>query len=143
MNGIEELADILQAQTGIADAALVEKLRLHVTDAIGGWIAATQTSEGKALLTFRARMRTKDKAASDLHDDLATHCALVRLSEIDDIHLPSMTTPGSIVIPAAITLAAALPGTESADAAAAMLAGYQAMIRLGLAIKGPDVLYRG
>ena len=143
MNGIEELADILQAQAGDADAVLAEKLRLHVTDTIGAWIAATQTPEGKALLAFRARRRTKEKAVSDLHDDLATHCALVRLSEIDDIHLPSMTTPGSIVIPAAMTLAAALPGTESADAAAAMLAGYQAMIRLGLAIKGPDVLYRG
>jgi 2-methylcitrate dehydratase PrpD len=143
MNGIEELADILQAQAGDADAVLAEKLRLHVTDTIGAWIAATQTPEGKALLAFRARMRTKEKTASDLHDDLATHCALVRLSEIDDIHLPSMTTPGSIVIPAAMTLAAARPGTENADTAAAMLAGYQAMIRLGLAINGPDVLYRG
>ena len=143
MNGIEELADILQAQAGDADAVLAEKLRLHVTDTIGAWIAATQTREGKALLAFRARMRTKEKTASDLHDDLATHCALVRLSEIDDIHLPSMTTPGSIVIPAAMTLAAARPGTENADTAAAMLAGYQAMIRLGLAINGPDVLYRG
>jgi len=143
MNGIEELADILQAQAGDADAVLAEKLRLHVTDTIGAWIAATRTPEGKALLAFRARMRTKEKTASDLYDDLAIHCALVRLSEIDDIHLPSMTTPGSIVIPAAMTLAAARPGTESADTAAAMLAGYQAMIRLGLAINGPDVLYRG
>jgi 2-methylcitrate dehydratase PrpD len=143
MNGIEELANILQAQSGDADTVFAEKLRLHVTDTIGAWIAATRTPEGKALLAFRARMRTKEKTASDLHDDLATHCALVRLSEIDDIHLPSMTTPGSIVIPAAMTLAAARPGTESADTAAAMLAGYQAMIRLGLAINGPDALYRG
>jgi 2-methylcitrate dehydratase PrpD len=143
MNGIEELADILQPQAGNTDAALAEKLRLHVTDTVGAWIAATQTSEGKALLAFRARMRTKNKVALDFHDNLAIHCALVRLSEIDDIHLPSMTTPGSIVIPAAMTLAAALPGTESVDVAAGMLAGYQAMIRLGLAIKGPDVLYRG
>jgi 2-methylcitrate dehydratase PrpD len=53
-----------------------------------------------------------------------------------------MTTPGSIVIPAAVTLAAALKA-DTADFAAAMLAGYEAMIRLGAAIKGPDVLYRG
>jgi 2-methylcitrate dehydratase PrpD len=144
MNGIQELADLLQAQSGNADAALAAKLRLHVADTVGAWIAATQTPEGQALLAFRGRMRANTKtAASNLHDDLAVHCALVRLSEIDDIHLPSMTTPGSIVIPAALTLASALPGAQSADAAAAMLAGYQAMIRLGLAIKGPDVLYRG
>ena len=76
-------------------------------------------------------------------DDLATHCALVRLSEIDDIDLASMTTPGSIVIPAAMTLAATLPDADVGDVAAAMLAGYEAMIRLGLAIKGPNILYRG
>ena len=76
-------------------------------------------------------------------DDLATHCALVRLSELDDIHLASMTTPGSIVIPAAMTLAATLPDADVGDVAAAMLAGYEAMIRLGLAIKGPNILYRG
>jgi 2-methylcitrate dehydratase PrpD len=54
-----------------------------------------------------------------------------------------MTTPGSVVIPAALTMAAALPTAAAADVPAAMLSGYEAMIRLGLAIKGPDVLYRG
>jgi 2-methylcitrate dehydratase PrpD len=144
MNGVQELADLVQGQTGNPDGTLAEKLRLHVADTVGAWIAATQTPEGKSLLAFRARIRPTEKAAApDLHNDLATYCVLVRLSEIDDIHLRSMTTPGSIVIPAAMTLAAARPNADSADAAAAMLAGYQAMIRLGLAIDGPSVLYRG
>jgi len=144
MNGIEELAEIVCQQTGKADASTREKLRLHVADAICAWIAATQTAEGKALIAFRDRMRASGQgSACQLHDDLATHCALIRLSEIDDIHLKSMTTPGSIAIPAAMTLAAALPDINANDVAAAMLAGYEAMIRLGLAIKGPNVLYRG
>ena len=54
-----------------------------------------------------------------------------------------MTTPGSIVIPAAMTLATRLPNANGADVAPAMLAGYEAIIRLGLAINGPKVLYRG
>ena len=54
-----------------------------------------------------------------------------------------MTTPGSVVIPAALTMAATLPAAAVDDVPPAMLAGYEAMIRLGLAIKGPDVLYRG
>ncbi len=144
MNGIEELAEIIGQRTSNADAPTREKLRLHVADTIGAWIAATQTAEGKGLIAFRNRMRAAGQSgARHLPDDLATHCALVRLSEIDDIHLKSMTTPGSIAIPAAMTLAAALPDVGADDVAAAILAGYEAMMRLGLAIKGPNVLYRG
>jgi len=142
MNTILELAEILQAQTGVADARLMEKLRLHVADTVAAWIASTKTTEGKALIAFRDRMRGQ-AAGRDLELDLATHCALVRLSEIDDIHLRSMTTPGSIAIPSAMTLATRLPNVNSADVAPAMLAGYEAIIRLGLGIDGPKILYRG
>ena len=142
MNAILDLAEILQAQTGAADARLIEKLRLHVVDTVAAWIAGTQTTEGKALIAFRDRMRGQ-AAVRDSDVDLATHCALVRLSEIDDIHLSSMTTPGSIAIPTAMTLATRLPNANGADVAPAMLAGYEAIIRLGLAINGPKVLYRG
>jgi 2-methylcitrate dehydratase PrpD len=137
MNGINELANIVQRPDLAASEAVREKLTLHVVDTVGAWIAATRTSEGKKLIAFRDSM-----PSPGLSDDLATHCALVRLSEIDDIHLPSMTTPGSVVIPAALTMAAALPAAVDA-VPDAMLAGYEAMIRFGLAIKGPDVLYRG
>lgn len=144
MNGIWELAEVLQMRRGAVDAPLMKKLRLHVVDTVAAWIAATQTVEGKALLALRNGMRAnRQGAARHLEDDLATHCALVRLSEIDDIHLRSMTTPGSIAVPAALTLAAGLPNVDSVDVAPAMLAGYEAMIRLGLAIDGPKALYRG
>lgn len=142
MNGLSELAEIVQRPVLGADAAVRAKLDLHVVDTIGAWIAATHTAEGKALIAFRRGMRALNKA-TPLFDDVAAHVALVRLSEIDDIHLRSMTTPGSVAIPVALTLAAALPDADTPDIAAAMLAGYEAMIRLGLAIKGPDILYRG
>jgi len=142
MNAILELAEILQARTVVADVRLVEKLRLHVTDTVAAWIASTQTAEGKALIAFRDRVG-RNAAGGELEADLAAHCALVRLSEIDDIHLRSMTTPGSIAIPSAMTLATSLPNVNAADVLAAMFAGYEAMIRLGLAIDGPKVLYRG
>ncbi len=141
MNGIDELAAlIVRLRTADVAAATLDKLRLHVADTIGAWIAATRTPEGKLLLAFRRR---QPAAGDTVADDLATHCALTRLSELDDIHLASMTTPGSIVIPAAMTLAATLPDADVGDVAAAMLAGYEAMVRLGLALKGPIILYRG
>jgi 2-methylcitrate dehydratase PrpD len=121
MNGIDELSEIVRLRTGTADAQTLEKLRLHVADTIGAWIAATQTAEGKALITFRDRTRAMGQTGvRNLHDDLATHCALVRLSEIDDIHLSSMTTPGSVAVPAALTMAAALPEVDIGDVTLAL-----------------------
>ena len=94
------------------------------------------TAEGRALLAFR-------KDADALADRLAINVALARLSEIDDIHLGAMVTAGAIVVPSALTIAASLPDVGADDIAAAIVAGYEAMIRLGAAIDGPSVLYRG
>jgi 2-methylcitrate dehydratase PrpD len=65
------------------------------------------------------------------------------LSEVDDIHLAAMITPGAIVVPAALIIAASLPDADPAELPAAIVGGYEAMIRLGAAIDGPSVLYRG
>jgi len=118
-----------------------ELVALHLVDTVGAWIASTRTAEGASLLRFRAAMRARGQGAWAL--DLAIRCALARLSEIDDIHLPSMTTPGAIVIPGALTLAGALPGITAHDVIAAILAGTEAMTRLGRAVDGPAILYRG
>src|SRR5262249_53614397 len=102
-----------------------ELVALHLVATVGAWIASTRTAEGASLLRFRAAMRARGQGAWAL--DLAIRCALARLSEIDDIHLPSMTTPGAIVIPGALTLAGALPGVTAHDLIAAILARTQAM----------------
>src|SRR5262249_48636811 len=58
-------------------------------------------------------------------------------------HPPSMPPPGAIVIPGALPLAGALPAVAADDVIAAILAGTEAMTRLGRAIDGPAILYRG
>jgi 2-methylcitrate dehydratase PrpD len=118
-----------------------ELVGLHLIDTIGAWIASMGSVEGLLLLKFRAAMRESAQADNAL--DLSTRCALARASEIDDIHLASMTTPGGIVIPAALTLAAIRPAITADELTAAIVAGYEAMTRLGRAIDGPSVLYRG
>jgi 2-methylcitrate dehydratase PrpD len=139
MNGIDELADfIVRQRIGDIGAPTLANLRLHVADTVCALIAAAQTAEGNALISFRRR--ATDGA---VENNVALYCALARLSEIDDIHLASMTTPGSIAIPAAMTMATALPDVDIGDVSIAMLAGYEAMVRLGRAIKGPSILYRG
>jgi len=137
MSAIDDLAGfIADLQRKDIDAPLMDKLRLHVVDILGAWIAATGVAEGRLLIQFR---NASEKSA--LADDVALHCALARLSEADDIHLASMTTPGSIIVPAAMTMAAASRSAD--DIAPAIVGGYEAMIRLGEAIDGPSVLYRG
>ncbi|MGA7789741.1 MAG: MmgE/PrpD family protein [Xanthobacteraceae bacterium] len=140
MNGIDELAGfITDLRADNVAAGTLEKLRLHVADTIGAWVAATKTPEGELLIAFARQSHPR----SDDFDGVALHCALTRLSEIDDIHLASMTTPGSIVIPAALTLASEMADVDSGDVVAAIIGGYEAMIRFGLAVKGPNILYRG
>jgi 2-methylcitrate dehydratase PrpD len=110
-------------------------LSLHLADTVGAWIAGSATPEGRALIKFGGR-------GTGTPDRVATNCALARLSEIDDIHLASGTTPGSLIVPSALTMAASL-GRKGAVLAEAIAAGYDAMVRLGAALGGPSILYRG
>jgi 2-methylcitrate dehydratase PrpD len=140
MTALEELGHYVAGSTAAAGAER-ELVALHLIDTVGAWIASAATDEGRSLLGFRAAVRAGGQSERGL--DLSTRCALARLSEIDDIHLPSMTTPGSIVIPAALTLATTIPAVTADDVIAGIFAGYEAMTRLGRAIDGPTVLYRG
>jgi 2-methylcitrate dehydratase PrpD len=106
---------------------------LHLADGVGAWIAGRGTAEGRAIAGL---------PADDLPARVARHCACARLSEIDDIHLASATTPGGAIVPAAIAVAASIDA-DAAALARAVDAGYEAMTRLGRAIDGPSVLYRG
>jgi len=143
MSTLLQLGRHVVAERPISDAVR-DLVELHLIDTVGAWIASTATQEGRMLLGFRGAMKTEPAGDDSMASDLATRCALARLSEIDDIHLASMTTPGSIVIPGALTIAAARRGSTTADdLIAAILAGYEVMTRLGRAIDGPSILYRG
>jgi 2-methylcitrate dehydratase PrpD len=144
MTILEQLGAFV-AQSGPPSARLRETLELHAADTVGAWIASLPTPEGVALLRWRAASR-EGAAPGSMHRlrlDVATHCALARLSEVDDIHLASTTTPGAIVVPSAVVVAAALQDRDPDALAAAMMAGYEVMVRFGKAIDGPSVLYRG
>jgi 2-methylcitrate dehydratase PrpD len=136
MSAIADFAAFLAAPRQ-ATEAVRKAVGLHVVDTVGALVAGTRTAEGQALLRLRAQ------AAGDLPTDVMSLCALTRMTEIDDIHLASMTTPGSIVIPGALAIAAAQPRQDAEALIAAIAAGYEAMIRLGLALDGPAILYRG
>ncbi len=115
---------------------LRDAVRLHLADTVGAWIAARGTSEGRALLRFNSPER------ENFSGRIGLACALARSSEVDDIHLPSATTPGAIVVPAALMFASSLR-RDGGTLAQAIAVGYDAITRLGASLNGPSILYRG
>jgi 2-methylcitrate dehydratase PrpD len=135
MTALETMAAfVVQGIRGRIPASTRALAQLHITDTVGAWVAGAHSPEGRALAK---------QGAGDLGRDVGLHCALARLSEVDNIHLASTTTPGGIVIPAALTIAAARADTSTEALLEAIVAGIEAMVRLGFAIGGPSVLYRG
>jgi 2-methylcitrate dehydratase PrpD len=62
--------------------------------------------------------------------------------ELDDTHDPSMSHPASVIVPAALAVAAECNST-GADFAAAVVAGYEAMTRVGVAANASHVIEFG
>ena len=72
-------------------------LRRHVADTLVAAVAGARTTEGRALRKVLPRISVADAAGM-----LA---AVVRHTEIDDIHTRSCTTPSSVTVPTALVLA--------------------------------------
>ena len=79
---------------------------------------------------------------SSLAQAVMAGCAAARCSEIDDIHLSSCTTPGSVIVPTALALSLAGELRTFREFSASVIAGYELLIRLGYAINGPAMLQR-
>jgi 2-methylcitrate dehydratase PrpD len=109
--------------------------RRHAADtllaaAVGAW-----TGEGRELRYVMP--------ASSLADAIGRQAAVIRHTEIDDIHTPSCTTPSSVTVPAAFALAHAAAISDPEHVASALWVGTELLVRLGVAIDGARVLYRG
>lgn len=118
-------------------------LGLHLLDTVGASVAGMRTADGQALCRFDPARRLGGRPTRDPLAATAVRVAVTRLTELDDIHMESCTTPGAVVIPTALTIAATRPDIDNAALGAAMLAGYEAMTRLGGAIGGAAIVYRG
>lgn len=100
-----------------------------VLDAIANAIAARTTAQGAILREWYGE-RTADTGR------LALLCgALVHVLEMDDLHRESVTHPGCVVVPAAWAVAGQR-GVGGRDFLRAVLAGYEAVCRVGNAV-GP------
>jgi 2-methylcitrate dehydratase PrpD len=116
--------------------ARFDRLKLHVIDASGARLAGSRIDEGAAVARLAATVTDGITGA------ILAGCAQTRCTEVDDIHLTSCTTPGSVIVPTVLALAADGDLRSVHDVSVAALAGCEALIRLGVAIDGPAVLRR-
>ncbi len=122
------------------------ELSAHILDTVTAWICGQATPEGEQLgkKLNEEHPILRGVLQDDVLNQVIVNCAITRLSEIDDIHLASCITPGSVIIPTALTLCSNLKVDFSLTTFTdAVIAGYDLMTRLGKAIKGTELLYRG
>jgi 2-methylcitrate dehydratase PrpD len=151
MTTIERLATfIAELEPANVDDSVLRAGRIHVFDTlcaahVGARVADTVPvtklvsslgASGEASVLGQPHRTTLPLAA-------LLGCVATRCTEIDDIHMPSCTTPGSVVVPTAYATASAGHARDDARFLAACLAGYEIVVRFGLAIDGARVLYRG
>jgi 2-methylcitrate dehydratase PrpD len=127
-------AFVAGAKASALPGAQQERLRLHVADTAIASLAGASIPEGKSL---------RPLGGDTLAARIARLAAATRLTEIDDIHLPSCVTPSAGVVPVALMLAAEMQQFDTSEIASAIWAGTEIATRLGLAVNGPQILYRG
>lgn len=142
----ERLADwqVGRRQTGFA-AADLEAARLLVLDWLGSALAGLGTDTGRIFLEY-ARLQPAGKVTllglsegRSVEVAALVNGALSHIVEMDDVERASVTHPGAVVIPAALAVAERV-GTSGLDLLAAVVVGYEIMVRVGAAL-GPEHYY--
>ena len=121
---------------GTIDAAAQTAIRQRLLDSLAAAALGRRTPEGRLLERY-----AESGCGPGSTCRLLTGAA--RSTEVDDIDLPGCTTVGAVVVPAAVTVAAARPVVGDGALLCAIVAGYEAMTRLGRALGGATLLYRG
>lgn len=131
----EVAAFVVGARASALPAAEQQRQRLHVADTAVAALAGAAIPEGKALRHLGD--------AGTLAVRIGRHAAAIRLTETDDIHLPSCITPSAGIVPVALLLAAQAEQFDLERIASAIWVGTEVAVRFGLAVRGPQILYRG
>ncbi|MEX2471731.1 MAG: MmgE/PrpD family protein, partial [Gemmatimonadota bacterium] len=111
----------------VTDRDRVEAERF-VRDWLGSYVAGGAAREGRILEAYGGDAR-------DLEGRVFLAAARSHVTETDDLHRTSVTHPGCVVVPVSLLLGREIGATGHA-VLAAVLAGYEAMIRVGEAL-GP------
>jgi 2-methylcitrate dehydratase PrpD len=150
MTAVSQLADLVSSiKYTSLPSETVDHTKMHILDSIGAMLAGIHSREGRAVKSLVYGLMAANGLQNGSKYELPTlpsiisSCSAARCTEFDDIHLESCTTPGSIVVPTAISLAKAGYFSDTKEFIMAVVVGYDVLIRFGLAINGPAVLQKG
>ena len=115
-------------------------VKRRIFDALTAMRLGARLPESRLLLAgLPSRLAVASSAECEL---IRVLVAITRATEVDDIDISACVTAGAVVVPVALSLAPVTSGDEDLMLAA-IVAGYEAMIRFGRAIDGPNILYQG
>lgn len=144
MTVLEQMAEWVAEDREPLPQRARQRLAVHLLDTVGAWIGGRATDEGAILARLASSPRQPVPLLSrDALGRIVLGVATTRLTEIDDIHMASCTTPGSVVVPTALILSGQMPKPRAETFARALSAGYEAMTRFAAAVDGPALLLRG
>ena len=107
----------------------LERAAVFALDAVANAVAGRNTEAGRKLLQWGAGQ------GGDAGRRAFVTGGLVHILETDDLHRASVTHPGCVVVPAALAVAER-QGSSGIDMLKAVLHGFEAMCRIGMAV-GP------
>lgn len=125
MSLTQELIALIRGKP-VSDQDL-EQAALFSLDAIACAYAGSATGVGEILRGWAAQGDMDGKRQALLMG------ALTHITETDDLHRASVTHPGCVVVPAALSLGAKL-GSSNEQMLIAILHGFEAMCRIGAAV---------
>jgi 2-methylcitrate dehydratase PrpD len=130
----------------------IEQLEVHLFDSLGALAVGATTAEARAAYEWVKGIGLDQVSvqgpsagtffSAPLPYSLFLTCVATRLTEVDDIDLTSCTTPASVVVPSALCVARSTRSSGK-QVLEALAAGYDIVTRLGAAVHGPKILYRG
>jgi 2-methylcitrate dehydratase PrpD len=143
----ERLAEFVTGtSTGDLPEKAMEDGKYFLLDWLSSAIAGTTTKQGGIILAHAAEQGAGPSTVIGLLDKKGTQAAafangsLSHMTETDDVHRSAVVHPATVVIPAALAVAERL-GSRGADFLAAIVLGYEVVIRIGESVGNSHYYY--
>jgi 2-methylcitrate dehydratase PrpD len=130
---------IVSNQAAQLPAPVIERAKIHILDTLGAMISGSALKPGKVAIDF-VRGQGGPAEATVVASNVSTSAILAALAnamtahadETDDAHFPTVTHPGSVILPAALGVAE-IGHRSGRDLVVAVVLGYDVMCRINKA----------
>jgi 2-methylcitrate dehydratase PrpD len=130
---------IVSEQAGRLPPEIVQRAKTHILDTIGAMVSGSELKPGKVGVEF-VRTQGGPQQSTVVAANFRTSPVLAALAnamtahadETDDAHFPTVTHPGSVILPSALAIAE-VRHSSGPDLIASVVLGYDVMCRINKA----------